>query len=112
MNNFACKSLNDIVTTHIQIDTEEIPLGDAGASGDLSGHSSAFLAVTNNEWKKYGILFVYTDTEQTGFSMVKSFFLPKDVYMMLSSIMFGDEECAQRKEEVGIRHDEPIELVK
>lgn len=104
-NNFAGKSLNDIVTTHIQMDKEETPRDDAGATGDLSWYPSAFLAVTSNEWKKHGILFVYADTEQMGFPMDKFFFLPKDGHMMLSSIISGDEECARSKEEFAISHE-------
>ncbi|KAJ5208242.1 hypothetical protein N7449_002621 [Penicillium cf. viridicatum] len=104
-NHFVGKSLNDIVTTHIQMDKEETPRDDAGATGDLSWYPSAFLAVTSNEWKKHGILFVYADTEQMGFPMDKFFFVPKDGYMMLSSIIFGDEECARSKEEFAISHE-------
>ncbi|KAF4762104.1 hypothetical protein N7455_002917 [Penicillium solitum] len=104
-NNFAGKSLNDIVTTHIQIDKDETLCDDAGATGDLGWYPSAFLVVTSNEWKKHGILFVFADTEQMGFPMDKFFFLPKDGYMMLSSIIFGDEECARSKEQFAISHE-------
>lgn len=79
------------------MDKEETLRDDAGATGDLSWYPSAFLAVTSYEWKKHGILFVYADTEQMGFPM-DEFFVPKDGYMMLSSIIFGDEECARSKE--------------
>ncbi|CRL27197.1 unnamed protein product [Penicillium camemberti] len=87
------------------MDKEETPRDDAGATGDLSWYPSAFLAVTSKEWKKHGILFVYADTEQMGFPMDKFFFLPKDGHMMLSSIIFGDEECARSKEEFTISHE-------
>ncbi|KAJ5514763.1 hypothetical protein N7463_004315 [Penicillium fimorum] len=105
-NNFAGKSLNDILTTYTQMDKKETPRDDIGASGDLCWYPSAFLAVTSNEWKKHGILFVYADTEQTDFRTDKFFFLPTDGYMMLSSIIFGDEECARCKNEFAIKHDE------
>ncbi|KAG0158837.1 hypothetical protein PDIDSM_6357 [Penicillium digitatum] len=77
-NNFAGKTLKDIVTAHIQLDKEEIPRDDAGASGDLSWYPSAFLAVTSNGWKKHGIIFARADTEQTSFPVDCILFLPKD----------------------------------
>lgn len=109
-NNLAGKSLKDVVKTHIHMDKEETPRDDAGASGDLNWYPSAFLVVTSNEWKQHGILFVYADTEQTNFPMDKFFFLPKDGYNMLSSIIFGDEECARSKEKYATRYDEYILL--
>ncbi|KAJ5117349.1 hypothetical protein N7448_010981 [Penicillium atrosanguineum] len=106
INDLAGKSLNDVVKTHIHMDKEETPRNDAGASGDLNWYPSAFLVVTSNEWKKHGILFVYADTEQTNFLMDKFFFLPKDGYMMLSSIIFSDEEYARSKAKYATRYNE------
>ncbi|KAK4997820.1 hypothetical protein LTR66_002841 [Elasticomyces elasticus] len=103
---FAGKSLENIVQAHIEMDKDETPRDDAAARGDLNWYPTAFLILTRRDWMERGLLFVYADIEKDDCPMDKFFFLPKDAYMMLSSISFGDEECARCKEIYEIKVDE------
>lgn len=102
--NLAGKNLADVVKAHIRMDKGEVPRCDAAASGDLSWYPSAFLVVASREWETDGLLFVYADTELADCPMDKFFFCPKDGYLMLSSIVFG-EDCARSKEIYAIRYE-------
>ncbi|RJE20418.1 hypothetical protein PHISCL_07250 [Aspergillus sclerotialis] len=129
--NFAGKSLKDIHYAYIQMDKEITPRpgGDRSATGDLGWYPSAFIVVTNVEWEKYGLLFVYADdtglygsdsdengqvktnpdmTKQ-GIPMDQFFFKPRDteyVSTILSSIRSGDMSCAETKQQDAIPWEE------
>ncbi|RJE18463.1 hypothetical protein PHISCL_09207 [Aspergillus sclerotialis] len=127
--NFAGKSLKDIVYIHIQMDKEIIPNSGGDCTGDLGWYPSAFIVVTNVEWEKYGLLFVYADKTglyefdsdengeiktntviaQQGLPMDQFFFKPRDpeyVFTILFNILSTDMSCAETKEQHAIPWEE------
>lgn len=110
-HNFANKTLQDILSAQIAMDKELTPRSDAGTDGDLGWWPNAFIVVVCRELEKSGLLFVYADDdEEVGkekgmFAMDKYFFKPKDAYMMLSSLVFGDEYLERSKELYEIGED-------
>lgn len=97
-HNFVGKSLRDIVHAHVQMDKELTLRNDPVARGDIAWFPIGFLVITSQEWRDRGVLFVYVDYHEPARPVDKFFFRLEDAYMMLSSINFGDEECARSKE--------------
>ncbi|TKA82357.1 hypothetical protein B0A49_00098 [Cryomyces minteri] len=95
-HNFAGKTLKDILDYHVQLDRTDSPDGEE--KYELDWYPTAFVVLTSQDWKSDGLLFVYADDEAEGCPLDKFFFLPKDSYMMLSSVAFGDETCTRSKE--------------
>ncbi|KAF2195967.1 hypothetical protein GQ43DRAFT_445527 [Delitschia confertaspora ATCC 74209] len=82
---FSGKSLKDIVKSHDELNRQH---GD-----ELEWYPSAFVVVVDGFREKDGaLLFVYEDTEDEGRAMSSFKFPIKQAYMVLSSIMFGDED--------------------
>lgn len=117
-HNFAGKALKVVLQAHIKMDKEMTLRSDSGAEGDLGWWPSAFIVVVHREWEEKGLLFVYAENDemyadndvtvirQALFPMDKYFFKPKDAYMMLPSLVFGDEYLNRSKELYEIGEDD------
>ncbi|RJE18373.1 hypothetical protein PHISCL_09293 [Aspergillus sclerotialis] len=123
--NFAGKSLKDILYAHVQMDKEITPSSGGLSTGDLGWYPSAFIVVTNVEWEKYGLLFVYaddtglyvSDSDENGQVKINPdmipidqfFFKPidtEDVFTILFNIRSGDMCCAETKRQYAIPWEE------
>lgn len=103
--NASHSSLKDIVAAHIALDKGLRPRTDGGAKADLTWWPTGFLVVVREEWKEVGgLLFVYADEEKEG-RMGRFAFRVEDAYMMLSSLVFGDEEVGRCAEVYGVGGD-------
>lgn len=104
---FTGKTLKEVLQAQIRMD-KEVKLRSDGV-GDMYWWPHAFIVVVHKEWEKKGLLFAYVDGgEETGeglFPVDWYFFKPKDAYMMLSSLAFGDEYLKRSKELYEIGED-------
>lgn len=104
---FTGRTLKDVLQAQIEMD-KEVKLRSDGV-GDMYWWPHAFIVVVHREWEEKGLLFVFADDdEETGeglFPVDQYFFKPKDTYMMLSSLVLGNEYLERSKELYGIGED-------
>lgn len=82
------------------MDKEMAPRSDPSADGDLGWWPNAFIVVVDREWEETGFTVCvfglwWGELEGEGDACDEEvfffFFKPKDAYIMLSSLVFGDE---------------------
>ena len=92
------ETLQDVVRAHSALDKGKCQRSGSGAAGDLEWWPTAFVVVVREDWREKvgGLLFAFAD-EERDYELDMFFFKLEDAYMMLSSLIFGDEDLAGSK---------------
>ena len=96
-------SLKEVLEAHTRLlrKAAEETGSDSGEK-EMPWFPTAFLVLTENDTKTDRLLFVYADDEEDGCPLDKFEFWIKDAHLMLSSLAYGDETCAESKGIYGV----------